>query len=172
MSLQVSLSTSTYTERYCINEMVQKLQFSPLHIRFFCKSGSYSDFFPHRGFTFPRATLILQSWGRVTQANYRPSLIIPHKLPPGTSMGTLHLFLTKGSSKVMRYQFLRNYVFFLRKRCFPSQKTITPFSEIYDFFLRKSTMEQRIDSNLCKDQLSCHIHDNYLLWGFFSLQLV
>ena len=23
-------------------------------------------FFPHRGFTFPQATLILQSWGRVT----------------------------------------------------------------------------------------------------------
>ena len=142
------------------------------HKVFVCKSGSSSDFFPHRGFTFPRATLILQSWGRVTQANYRPSLIIPHKLPPGTSTGTLHLFLTKGSSKVMRYLFLRNYVFFLRKRCFPSQKTITTFSEIYDFFLRKSTMEQRIDSNLCKDQLSCHIHDNYLLWGFFSLQLV
>ena len=156
-----------------VNTKSPKLSiFNLTHKVFFLQVWLTIGFFPHQGFTFPRATLILQTWGRVTQANYRPSLIIPHKLPPGTSTGTLHLFLTKGSSKVMRYQFLRNYVFFLRKRCFPSQKTITPFSEIYDFFLRKSTMEQRIDSNLCKDQLSCHIHDNYVLWGFFLLQLV
>jgi hypothetical protein len=27
-------------------------------------------------------------------------------------------------------------------------------------------MEQRIDANFCEDQLSCNLHDNYVLWGF------
>ena len=53
-----------------------------------------------------------------------------------------------------------------QKLGFLSQKTITLFSEIYDFFLRKLIMEQRIDANLCEDQLSCNLHDNYVLWGF------
>ena len=62
--------------------------------------------------------------------------------------------------------FSENYVFFLRKLSPLSQKTIIPFSEIYDFFLRIPIMEQRIDANLCEDQLSYNLHDNYLLWGF------
>ncbi len=64
------------------------------------------------------------------------------------------------------FSFSENYVFFLRKLSLFSQKSITLFSEIHDIFLRKPIMEQRIDANLCEDQLSCDLHDNYLLWGF------
>jgi hypothetical protein len=33
---------------------------------FFLQAWLVFGIFPHQGFTFPRATLILQSWGRVT----------------------------------------------------------------------------------------------------------
>ena len=72
---------------------------------FFCKPGSSLDFFPHWGFTFLWATLILQSWGQVTKANYWPSLSTPQKIPLGTSMGPLHLFPTKEVCKVIRFSF-------------------------------------------------------------------
>ena len=54
----IIMQVNTKSPRLAIFILSQKV--------FFCKPGSYSEFFPHRGFTFPRATLILQSWGRVT----------------------------------------------------------------------------------------------------------
>ena len=114
--------------------------------------------------------LIFFRWEGTAWGWHRPIIDLLWVYPKSFHLEPLRVICTiswpKEACKLIRDWFLRNYVFFLRKLSFFSQKAITLFSEIYDFFLRKPITEQRIDANLCEDQLSCNLHDNYVLWGF------